>query len=252
MIHNFGWEINIAGRNRFRNKKRGRMDLEQRIGILRKIYTIYDEFIKDYDLACKKGCAACCTRNVVLTSLEGYGIIKEIEQENKKDLFEALNVEGKRKRFQPKITINKMADLCTRDEELPREEQANPLWGRCPLLSNKTCPVYENRPFECRSFCSSVNCEEEGEADLDPYIMSVNNVIRQYIEHIDTYGVTGNLTDMLLYLGETENKEIHRKNNDAIDKDLINNSPASILMIPPEHREKIQDLITTLQSIELD
>ncbi len=228
------------------------MELEKRKEILNQIYQIYDDFISKYDLACKKGCAACCTRNVTLTSLEAYGIVEDINQGNKKDLFEALNVESKRKRFLPKVTINKMADLCSREEDLPEEETADPTWGRCPFLSEKTCPIYESRPFECRSFCSYINCEEEGVADIDPFIMSVNNVIRQYIEHIDSYGVTGNLTDMLLHLGENGNTEILRKSNDSVGENLLNNHPASVLMIPPEHREKIQELITTLQNIKLD
>ena len=228
------------------------MELGYRKEILKKIYDIYEEFIKDFDLACQKGCSACCTRNVTLTSLEAYAIIDDINENKKKDLFETLNIEEKRKRFHPKITINKMADLCSREQDLPQEEAASPLWGRCPLLTDKTCPVYENRPFECRSFCSRANCEEQGVADIDPLIVSANNVIRQFIEHIDSFGVTGNLTDMLLYLGETGNKEIMRGNDDELAENLINNGPATVLMIPPEHREKLQDLIQSLQSIKLN
>ncbi len=228
------------------------MVLAHRKEILKKIYDIYEEFIKDYDLACEKGCSACCTRNVTLTSLEAYGVVDYISEGNKKDLFEPLNVEEKRKRFQPKITINKMAELCSREEDLPAEETANPLWGRCPLLTDKTCPVYENRPFECRSFCSKVNCEVEGVADIDPFIVSVNNLFRQFIEHIDSLGISGNLTDMLLYLAETENKEILRGSDQPVAENLINNHPAMVLMIPPEHREKIQHLIDALQSININ
>jgi len=228
------------------------MDLERRKAILNKIYQIYDDFIKDYDLACRKGCSGCCTRNVTLTGLEAYGIIEYLKENNRADLLQRLKDDKDKKRFQPKISTNQMADLVARDESLPIEPEVDPVWSSCPFLENDICPIYEVRPFECRSFCSKEYCEEDGFADMDPFVMSVNNLFKQYIEHLDSFGVSGNFIDLLLYLEESGNKEIFRSSEQKIYPRLVNNRPAKVLMIPPEHQEKIKPIYDKLLSFKLN
>ncbi|MBW1709950.1 MAG: hypothetical protein JRJ73_08730, partial [Deltaproteobacteria bacterium] len=48
------------------------MDLNLKIAVLDQICRIYDEFVAKLDIACEKYCADCCTRNVTMTTLEGY------------------------------------------------------------------------------------------------------------------------------------------------------------------------------------
>ena len=50
------------------------MNLAKKLVVLEQIYEIYDNFAKGLDVACKKYCANCCTRNVTMTTLEGYKI----------------------------------------------------------------------------------------------------------------------------------------------------------------------------------
>ncbi len=228
------------------------MDLEQRKNILKKIYQIYDDFIKDYNLACKKSCSGCCTRNVTMTSLEAYGIMDYLKENKRMDLISRLKSDKDKKRFQPKVTINRLAEIYANEERIPEEGESDPFWGSCSILENDTCPIYEVRPFECRSMCSKEYCEEDGFADMDPFVLSVNNLFKQYIEHMDTFGVSGNLTDLMIYLEETENKEISRGSSEKIHPRLINNHPAKILTVPPEHQEQIKAIYEQLQKIELN
>ncbi|MCG8335110.1 MAG: hypothetical protein MJE63_11365 [Proteobacteria bacterium] len=228
------------------------MNLERRKEILKKIYQIYDDFIKDYELACKKSCSGCCTRNVTMTSLEAYEIMDYLKENNRLDLIDRLKLEKGKKRFQPKVTINKLAEIYANDEPVPVEGDSDPFWGSCPILEDDACPIYEVRPFECRSMCSKEYCEEDGFADMDPFVLSVNNLFKQYIEHIDTFGVSGNLTDLIIYLEENENKEILRGSEEVIHPRLINNHPAKILTVPEEHQEKIKAIYKQLQMIELN
>jgi Fe-S-cluster containining protein len=228
------------------------VNLERRKDILRKIYHIYDGFIKDYDLACKKSCSGCCTRNVTMTSLEAYGILDYLQENNRLDLIDRLKAEKDKQRFQPKVTINRLAEIYANEEPVPVEGKSDPFWGSCPILENDTCPIYEVRPFECRSMCSKEDCEEDGFADMDPFVLSVNNLFKQYIEHIDTFGVSGNLTDLIIYLEENTNKEILRGSEESIHPRLVNNHPAKILTVPAEHQEKIRSLYEQLQRISLE
>lgn len=229
------------------------MKIQKRTQILSQIYQIYDEFIADFQLACKKTCSGCCTRNVTMTSLEAYRIVDFLTNSGRNDLIEKLKSEKDKKRFHPRVTTNRLADICASNEEVPLEGDPDPFWGSCPILENDICPIYEVRPFECRSMCSKENCEEDGFADMDPFVLSVNTMFKQFIEHVDTFGVSGNLTDLILLLEETENKEILRgSDEEKVASRLINNQPAKILMVPPEHQEKIAPIYEKLQQIKIN
>jgi hypothetical protein len=66
------------------------MNLEKRLIVLNKIYQLYNDAIKNLDVACKKYCASCCTPNVTMTSLEGYLIADHMISNGQTDLFEAI------------------------------------------------------------------------------------------------------------------------------------------------------------------
>ncbi|MBU2513133.1 hypothetical protein KJ966_17465 [bacterium] len=227
------------------------MHLRLRQEILTKIYQLYDDFIKDYKLACGIKCSACCTLNVMLTGLEAYRILDQIITDKRDDLLQKLQASTKEERFQPLVSTNEMADLCSQGKN-PPEEGVESLLSSCPLLEDKVCSVYENRPFECRSFCSKVNCEEEGMADMDRLVMTVNNVFKQYIEHIDSFGVSGNLIDLMLYLHETGNTEVYLAIGKEAQKPLLSNHPAKVLMVPPEHADKVKPIVEELQRIKIN
>ncbi len=214
------------------------MDNGRKQAILKEIYRIHEDTISDLDLACKIKCAECCTQNVTLTTLEGMVIDFSLTDETRDDFYRNLAIKADNRRFQPTITVNGMADLCAKGETLP-EENLDPDWGKCPLLIDNQCSIYESRPFECRSFVSTLNCIENGFAEMSPLTININNLFRQYIEHIDADAASGNLTDVLLHQQGKESSL------------LISNRPISVLMIDPEFKDQLDPIMKALNTIQV-
>ncbi len=66
------------------------MDLSIRLKILDQLYVIYDEYVGNLDVACRKNCAHCCTCNVILTTLEGYKIVYHFESRGIRNWLQAI------------------------------------------------------------------------------------------------------------------------------------------------------------------
>ena len=227
------------------------MDVKTKSAILDQIYEIYDNFACSIDVACKKYCSICCTRNVAITSLEGYRIFKYIELNGNQYLLEKIKAESDKKRFIPEVTTNMLAAICAKGNDIP-DEEINHHWGKCPLLQENICPVYKARPFGCRCFVSKQNCIAKGYAEIDPFTVTVNNLFLQYIEHIDQSGHYGNLTDIVQYIALHKNKlpedETKKK---KLKEHLLQNHPITAFLIPHEHKEQIQPLLNSLNSIKV-
>jgi Fe-S-cluster containining protein len=227
------------------------MDVKTKLMILDKIYQIYDKLARETDLACKTHCSTCCTRNVTMTSLESYRLLEYMTSNKKTHVLKKLEKESEQQRFIPEITTNTLAAMCAKGDD-PPDEDIDHLWGACPFLQDNLCTVYEARPFGCRCFTSKIDCSVKGYAEVDPFDMTVNHLFLQYIEHIDANGYYGNLTDMVQYINVIENQTsegVTRKNK--IKKMLLQNQPITTLLIPQEHKEKIQPIIHALNSINL-
>jgi len=226
-----------------------KMHLEAKLNILNRIYQVYADTMADADTACKHGCSRCCTRNVTLTTLEGYQIITRMLEQGQPDLIERIATRSAGRRFQPRLTINQMAAWCMEGRELP-EEEAETEWGECPVLSDAACPIYPARPFGCRCMVSRRTCEAGGYADMDPFVLTVNTVFQQTIEHVDRTGCTGNFTDLLLCLSSGENRTRYREDALACKPcGLLPNRPLQALMVPPEHRERMAPVLAALRNI---
>ncbi len=221
------------------------MDISSKLGILQKIYNTYERFCSGLTLACKRFCSQCCTCNVTLTSLEAYHIVQYLTQTRQTDMLEKLQVQCQKPRFQPKITTNTFAAYCIEAREAP-DEESDPAWGQCLFLTNNECPIYQARPFGCRCFVSRINCSESGTAEIDDFVITVNTVFQQYIEQLDIPGFFGNFSDMVLWM--VSHQEQYGMNQ-ALEAEngLIRNIPIRALMIPPEHREKIQPLLQSFK-----
>ncbi len=228
------------------------MDLNSKLGILDQIYRVYDEFVAGLHTACKKYCAGCCTRNVTLTTLEGYFIATHMISYGKSSLFENIERAIPERRFQPKTTTNRLADLCMKGEDPPEEKHEN-LSESCPLLKDNLCPIYPVRPFGCRCLVSKQDCRKQGYAEIDPFILSVNNLFLQFIEHVDFQGFSGNLIDVLKFMASKNNRRSYKRNTlNNPDTGLIPNLKITVLMIPPEHRVEIKPILNALQNIKPD
>jgi Fe-S-cluster containining protein len=217
---------------------------------LNHIYQLYDRIMKSETLACGPGCAGCCTCNVTLTSLEARWMTDRLSSLRRKTLLETITHRFPAKRYIPKMSANRFARLCMEDADLPEEEN-DPAWGNCPLLENDLCRVYDGRPFGCRAMVSETDCRNTGSAQMPPWILTVNNVFLQAIEHLDQEGYSGNLSDMLLLaLSGREIPHQDKQYPHLKDKSLfVKNEPITGLMIPPEHREQMAPIVRNLSDL---
>ncbi|MDP2862673.1 MAG: YkgJ family cysteine cluster protein [Desulfobacterales bacterium] len=222
------------------------MDLNSKLAVLEKIYRIYGDFAATLDIVCRRYCSLCCTVNVTITTLEGFKIAESLMPEEKRYLFEKIRRASSTQRFRPRETVNMLAELSREEGVVPEEDNAFP--GECPLLIANECSVYNERPFGCRCFVSKQNCAESGSATVDDFVLTVNNIFLQVIEHVDAGGFSGNLTDVLLFLENAENLLSSKMINPS--SVLIKNHPLKILMIPPEHRGKAQPILGALNKLK--
>lgn len=224
------------------------MRIARRLAALEHLYTVYDRFCRSLgDLACRKFCDACCSCNVALTTLEGLYLIQGLEGRQREACLAALASSGAPAIFRPQYTTNQIAALC-RDGREPPEDAVDHDGSRCPLLVDAACTVYRLRPFGCRCMVSRHPCGERGYADVDDWVLTVNTVFLQTIEHIDRPGCFGNLQDVLRVLGSEEGRTAYREGQPPRDAPgLIPNQPAPMLMVPPEHRERIQPILADMQ-----
>jgi len=225
------------------------MDLNSKLAVLEKIYRIYGDFTATLDVACKRYCSLCCTINVTMTTLEGCKIAESLMPEEKRYLFEKIRDASSRQRFRPRETVNMLAELSQEEGVVPEEDNVFP--GECPLLVDNECSVYNERPFGCRCFISKQNCAESGSATVDDFVLTLNNIFLQVIEHVDAGGFSGNLADVLSFLENAENRE-NLLSSKMINPSsvLIKNHPLKILMIPPEHRGKAQPIMDALNKLK--
>jgi Fe-S-cluster containining protein len=226
------------------------MEVSVKLRILDQIYGIYDTFSAGLTVACVRGCAACCTQNVTMTTLEGYRIIEDLST-GQVDLFLLLGRSAQQERFQPSVTTNALAALCMEGKDPPEENHDRPM-ASCPFLSNKECLIYLHRPFGCRCFFSTQKCDAIASAVVDPFLVTVNTLFLQIIEHIDAGGLGGNMTDVLLFL----ESEKHRKQYEGAaslnyPQELSMNRSIPGLLVPPEHISRIQPILQKINNIPM-
>ena len=158
--------------------------------ILLAIYALHDKWANEFEYACHKGCATCCTRSVTMTTLEGE-LIHEYITGQRADLIPqraALTLDSPA----PAMTTNQFAAACLRGEEVAEPPGAWDL-APCLFLRDGCCAIYPARPFMCRGFGSRVRCDLRGEAEIAPLLLTLNTVIMQCLEHLDQGRPWGNM-----------------------------------------------------------
>ncbi len=222
------------------------MDSEIKKALLIQIYRIYASVSDSMETACKLHCSLCCTRNVTMTTLEGFIVADYLVTNGKTFLFDRIRSDIEKSRLRPEITTNRLAELCVEGKHIPEENSDNK-GGACPLLENDECTIYPVRPFGCRCFVSKSNCHSSGVADIDPFLLTVNNLFLQYIEHIDADGCFGNLTDILITIESEGFLDPHKLNRlQNTETGLVANRPVKHLLVPPEHRSRIEPLLSRI------
>jgi Fe-S-cluster containining protein len=211
------------------------------IEALGKISRLYDDYMDSLSVACEKFCAECCTTAMTLTSLEGRFINHFLDRQNKTALYRHIQEHIRTPRYQPAMTTNGYAQICLENKTPPAETPPEPSLA-CPLLDNDLCAIYSIRPFGCRCMVSFSKCRKTGSAHIDELTLTVNTLFLQVIEHLDRSGFFGSLIDVMLCLEPDPGPM-------AKTCVTIPNQPVTQLMIPPEHRGKIQPLLDTLNHI---
>ena len=224
------------------------MTIEQRLAALEHLYAVYDRYCESIDgLACRKFCADCCSRHVTMTTLEGLYLLDRLDPVLLEDCLTAISRDAGENAFQPRWTTNQIAALCREGQDPPEDDVIHDD-SHCPLLEDSACSFYALRPFGCRCMLSRYPCGSRGYADVDGWVLTVNTVFLQTIEHIDRPGCFGNMLDVLQALSVVGRQAAYRKGRSPLDAPgLIPNQPAPMLMIPPEHRERIQPILEAMQ-----
>jgi hypothetical protein len=224
--------------------------IDQKRSVLESVYRIYDAWSDTIDHACRRGCAACCTQNMTLTTLEGYGIIQFLARNRRLSLLGILSGATGSKKFQPRLTINEIAQICRSDGDVPEEDiPRNP--SPCFLLRDEECPIYPVRPFGCRCMVSRRLCKTGGTAEMSDWVLTVNRVFQQTIEHLDVPGGTGNLADVLDSLMHDSFLASYRNGTaNCRSWKMAPNRHAPVLMVPPEFRKRIQPILQSLSELE--
>jgi Fe-S-cluster containining protein len=173
--------------------------------LLRSIYRVYSLWVERFPLACQKGCAACCTQSVTMTSLEGEIILdffKESGRDNRLAATLAQSASGKNR---AELTTNDYAKACLEHQDIAEDTLGEWNFTPCVFLREDECSIYEARPFGCRSFGSLVRCSDKSGAEIVPIHLTVNTVFSQIVEHVCSGdGYWGNMTDVLGGLLENE------------------------------------------------
>ena len=217
--------------------------VQDKISRLEQIYDLFDQTMEPFDLCCKMGCADCCTCNVTLTGLEGEKLIQANGGDFNETFIEKIRGHVSKKRYQPKLTINRFARYCIEGRSIPEEEN-NPTWGRCALLESDQCGIYSHRPFGCRVMVSQKPCKKHGAAMVPPMVQTFQNIFLQAIEQLDQGGIYGNLIDVVLYLADKEQNRVDKK-----PENFLVNEPIKVLMVPPEHRKRVSKVMEKLSAI---
>ena len=222
------------------------MKVPDRLGWLEQIYAIHDGYASDLSTACAKGCAACCTCNVAVTTMEGLLVYEYLLASGRTDQVQAILRSKPPLRYRPRLSLNQVVTLCASGRQ-PPEEANDATAGICPLLTDGICSIYPVRPFGCRAMLSTSDCAASGDAQMPPFILSINNVMMQYIEAMDRPGFTGNLLDILEFMAREASRQGYRegKSPDA-SMGMPANRSFPVLMVPPEHRSDIRPLIQSL------
>ncbi|MBW2466798.1 MAG: hypothetical protein JRF02_05805 [Deltaproteobacteria bacterium] len=221
-------------------KSRVPADTPRKKELLNTAYGVYSRWIKRVPLACRKGCAACCTQSVCMTCLEGEVILDFIKRRKKRTwLNEKLSetVPGKNK---PAVTTNQYARACLAQEEIDAAGAGSWDFTPCVFLEDNICSIYEVRPFGCRSFGSLVRCSENRAAEMAPVHLAVNTVFTQIIEHLNSDGgYWANMADILSYL--------LKKEGTGDSGNLLAAQPAPGFLLEPHEARIVHALLLQLK-----
>ncbi len=219
--------------------------------LLHVLYEVYEDLVEESAFACEKGCYACCTHNVLATTLEVDLMVDFIAEIDRPDLVAKMLQGTQGKRMRPQMTINTLAGYCVRREEPPDPIQDHEI-VRCPLREPGGCPVYPARPFACRSLWSTQRCAVDGAAVPDSLLLTLNGVFEQLIEHMDAGGLVGNMIDLFSLLSDQSARSAYHAGVPLKATDhALTTRPNPGLLVLPAHRAEVMRALLLLDRKEV-
>jgi Fe-S-cluster containining protein len=224
--------------------------------ILLTIYNAFEKWSSTVPCACTKGCSTCCTRNVMISALEGEQILGFIQQEGMEQRF-TDRLRLSRPPTPPLLTTNEYAAACIQGVETDDPDNHGES-APCPFLENNCCMIYPVRPFGCRCFASERPCSMSEVAILPDFYIAASTAMMQIIEHLGQQEYWGNMLDVLLALCD-----ILKNNKIALlisDPSMIIQArlrtrrarPLPGFLLLEKEQEKIAPLLDTIFSTRID
>ncbi len=217
---------------------------------------IYEEFEKwaTEDLACKKGCAACCTQNVLMTAVEGDLIHRFIREQGKMEWL-AARLQEKAPTKRPEMTTNGFAASCFKGENVEPDSYGSS--EPCPFLEDDCCAIYEVRPFSCRCFASTETCSPDVPAVIVDSYLSASTAVMQIIEHLGQEEYWGNMLDVLLSLCDLpENRKyvglLPASLSDQARAQIVKALPLPGFLLLEEEMKKVEPLLLAIFAHKVD
>jgi len=157
---------------------------------LKEIYEAFEREAGEYKKSaiCKPGCAYCCIHfgSVDITTLEGL-IIRDRVNSFAKPL---------KKRIRKKIVQNK---------KLKEKGKV----AQCPFLKeDKTCRIYDIRPFSCRQLYSLRECDGRGPTVHRQAVELAEKTV-QRLQQLDPTGYSGHISFIIHLLEKQEFRDFY-------------------------------------------
>jgi uncharacterized protein len=157
---------------------------------LKELYNQYEEEVAEFKkiAACVKGCASCCidVGSIDITTLEGIIIHDRITG------FE----EPLKSEIKARLALNKM-------------QRENGLLSRCAFLkADKTCMIYDIRPFSCRWLYSVEKCDGASPTVHRQALNLAKQTVKK-IQQLDYSGYSGHISYILFLLNQEEFRKLY-------------------------------------------
>ena len=222
--------------------------------ILFTIYDIFDQWNRDLDKVCEKGCSGCCTQNVTITAVEGEAILHFILAEDMVSwLAEKLNCP--QTHYASKMTTNDFAAACLAGKDVEHETLHSSTV--CPFLEQNMCSIYPVRPFSCRLFISQKTCSAMRPALVSDFYLEAATAVTQIVEHLGQNEYWGNMLDVLpALLDMSAFKEIaeHLNTTHVIQARLRTRTakPLPGFLISKDHQSVVSPLLQSIFNAEVE
>jgi Fe-S-cluster containining protein len=157
---------------------------------LKELYSQYEKDVAEFkkSAVCVKSCADCCiyVGNIDITTLEGTIIHDRV----------ATFEEPLKSEIKTRLAKNKM-------------ERENGRLSRCAFLKkDKTCIIYDIRPFSCRRLYSVKKCDGASPTIHRQALNLANQTVKK-IQQLDFNGYSGHISYILYLLDREEFRKLY-------------------------------------------